>query len=128
MPFPHLHVFTDPPGTKPAPRDPTQDPEQLAVGYNTLGMKHLKDGGTEASCKFFEKAEALTDPANLHMTPESRLVLRAVTSCEDRNCKQTIVPNGPITYSKPRKPRHAHGQTTFFNGWCKLRPSRNYII
>lgn len=53
--------------------------ERLAVGYNTLGMKHLKDGNTESSCKFFEKAEALTDPANLHMTQESRLVLRAVT-------------------------------------------------
>lgn len=53
--------------------------ERLAVGYNTLGMKHLKDGNTETSCKFFEKAEALTDPANLHMNPESRLVLRAVT-------------------------------------------------
>merc|ERR1719389_1357846 len=53
--------------------------ERLAVGYNTLGMKHLKDGHIEASCKFFEKAEALTDPANLHMNPESRLVLRAVT-------------------------------------------------
>lgn len=53
--------------------------ERLAVGYNTLGMKHLKDGKTEISCKFFEKAEALTDPANLHMNPESRLVLRAVT-------------------------------------------------
>merc|ERR1719440_2733641 len=44
--------------------------ERLAVGYNTLGMKHLKDGNTEASCKFFEKAEALTDPANLHMNSE----------------------------------------------------------
>merc|ERR1719343_1056231 len=53
--------------------------ERLAVGYNTLGMKHLKEGNTESSCKFFEKAEALTDPANLHMSPESRLVLRAVT-------------------------------------------------
>merc|ERR1719440_2214116 len=53
--------------------------ERLAVGYNTLGMKHLKEGNTELSCKFFEKAEALTDPANLHMSPESRLVLRAVT-------------------------------------------------
>merc|ERR1719262_1929945 len=53
--------------------------ERLAVGYNTLGMKHLKDGQTDVSCKFFEKAEALTDPANLHMNPESRLVLRAVT-------------------------------------------------
>lgn len=53
--------------------------ERLAVGYNTLGMKYLKDGSTEVSCKFFEKAEALTDPANLHMTSESRLVLRAVT-------------------------------------------------
>lgn len=53
--------------------------ERLAVGYNTLGMKHLKDGNTDISCKFFEKAEALTDPANLHMNPESRLVLRAVT-------------------------------------------------
>lgn len=53
--------------------------ERLAVGYNTLGMKHLKEGSTETSCKFFEKAEALTDPANLHMNPESRLVLRAVT-------------------------------------------------
>lgn len=53
--------------------------ERLAVGYNTLGMKHLKDGNTEVSCKYFEKAEALTDPANLHMNPESRLVLRAVT-------------------------------------------------
>lgn len=53
--------------------------ERLAVGYNTLGMKHLKDGNTETSCKFFEKAEALTDPANLHMNPDSRLVLRAVT-------------------------------------------------
>lgn len=53
--------------------------ERLAIGYNTLGMKHLKDGNTEASCKFFEKAEALTDPANLHMNAESRLVLRAVT-------------------------------------------------
>jgi len=53
--------------------------ERLAVGYNTLGMKHLKDGSTDISCKFFEKAEALTDPANLHMNAESRLVLRAVT-------------------------------------------------
>ncbi|CAK8986493.1 unnamed protein product [Durusdinium trenchii] len=53
--------------------------ERLAIGYNTLGMKHLKDNNTEVSCKFFEKAEALTDPANLHMNPESRLVLRAVT-------------------------------------------------
>lgn len=53
--------------------------ERLAVGYNTLGMKRLKDGNTEISCKFFEKAEALTDPANLHMNAESRLVLRAVT-------------------------------------------------
>merc|ERR1740130_1622715 len=53
--------------------------ERLAVGYNTLGLKHLKDGNTEISCKFFEKAEALTDPANLHMNSESRLVLRAVT-------------------------------------------------
>merc|ERR1719335_894678 len=53
--------------------------ERLAVGYNTLGMKHLKEGSTEISCRFFEKAEALTDPANLHMNPESRLVLRAVT-------------------------------------------------
>jgi tetratricopeptide (TPR) repeat protein len=53
--------------------------ERLAVGYNTLGMKHLKDGQTDVSCRFFEKAEALTDPANLHMNPESRLVLRAVT-------------------------------------------------
>jgi tetratricopeptide (TPR) repeat protein len=53
--------------------------ERLAVGYNTLGMKHLKEGDTDQSCKFFEKAEALTDPANLHMNTESRLVLRAVT-------------------------------------------------
>merc|ERR1711879_802462 len=53
--------------------------ERLAVGYNTLGMKYLKDGNTDSSCKFFEKAEALTDPANLHMNTESRLVLRAVT-------------------------------------------------
>jgi len=53
--------------------------ERLAVGYNTLGMKHLKDGSTETACKFFEKAEALTDPANLHMNTDSRLVLRAVT-------------------------------------------------
>merc|ERR1719162_1760369 len=53
--------------------------ERLAVGYNTLGMRHLKEGNTDTSCKFFEKAEALTDPANLHMNPESRLVLRAVT-------------------------------------------------
>merc|ERR1712217_334409 len=53
--------------------------ERLAVGYNTLGMKYLKEGDTETSCKFFEKAEALTDPANLHMNPDSRLVLRAVT-------------------------------------------------
>merc|ERR1719169_91967 len=53
--------------------------ERLTVGYNTLGMKHLKEGNTETSCKYFEKAEALTDPANLHMNPESRLVLRAVT-------------------------------------------------
>merc|ERR1719446_267185 len=53
--------------------------ERLAVGYNTLGMKHLKEGQTDASCKFFEKAEALTDPANLHMNPISRQVLRAVT-------------------------------------------------
>merc|ERR1719240_1226692 len=53
--------------------------ERLAVGYNTLGMKHLKDGNTDTSCKFFEKAEALTDPANLHMNADSRMVLRAVT-------------------------------------------------
>merc|ERR550532_4008853 len=42
-------------------------------------MKYLKSGDTDTSCKFFEKADALTDPANLHMNPESRLVLRAVT-------------------------------------------------
>merc|ERR1712050_663101 len=42
-------------------------------------MGHLKDGDTDLSSKFFEKAEALTDPANLHMNPDSRLVLRAVT-------------------------------------------------
>merc|ERR1719262_649804 len=53
--------------------------ERLAVGYNTLGMKYLKDGNTDVSLKFFEKAEALTDPANLHMNTEPRLVLRAVT-------------------------------------------------
>lgn len=53
--------------------------ERLAVGYNTLGMKHLKEGNTDVSCKYFEKAEALTDPANLHMNAETRLVLRAVT-------------------------------------------------
>jgi len=53
--------------------------ERLAVGYNTLGMKHLKDGNNDVSAKFFEKAEALTDPANLHMVPDQRLVLRAVT-------------------------------------------------
>lgn len=53
--------------------------ERLAIGYNTLGMTHLKEGRTDISCKFFGKAEALTDPANLHMNPESRLVLRAVT-------------------------------------------------
>merc|ERR1712154_506821 len=47
--------------------------ERLAVGYNTLGMKYLKESNTEVACKFFEKAEALTDPANLHMKPESRL-------------------------------------------------------
>merc|ERR1712039_1167222 len=52
---------------------------RLAVGYNTLGMKNLKDGNTETSSKFFAKAEALTDPANLHMNSETRLVLRAVT-------------------------------------------------
>jgi len=53
--------------------------ERLAVGYNTLGMKSLKEGNVQESCRFFEKAEALTDPANLHMNAESRLVLRAVT-------------------------------------------------
>jgi len=53
--------------------------ERLAVGYNTLGMKNLKEGNTELSCKYFEKAEALTDPANLHMNSGLRLVLRAVT-------------------------------------------------
>lgn len=53
--------------------------ERLAVGYNTLGMKNLKDGRNDISAKFFEKAEALTDPANLHMVSEQRLVLRAVT-------------------------------------------------
>lgn len=53
--------------------------ERLALGYNTLGMKNLKEGNTDVSCKFFEKAEALTDPANLHMNTDSRLVLRAVT-------------------------------------------------
>merc|ERR1719510_1751310 len=42
-------------------------------------MKSLKEGNVQESCRFFEKAEALTDPANLHMNPESRMVLRAVT-------------------------------------------------
>merc|ERR1712039_419882 len=46
---------------------------------NTLGMRHVKEGQTGVSLKYFEKAEALTDPANLHMNPETRLVLRAVT-------------------------------------------------
>lgn len=53
--------------------------ERLVVGYNTLGMKYLKDGNPDTASKFFEKSEALTDPANLHMNPEPRLVLRAVT-------------------------------------------------
>lgn len=53
--------------------------EKLAVGYNTLGMKYLKLGKTEVSLKFFHKAEAVTDPANLHIHSGTRLVLRAVT-------------------------------------------------
>jgi tetratricopeptide (TPR) repeat protein len=53
--------------------------ERLAVGYNTLGMKYLRDGKVEVSLNYFEKAVSLTEPSNLHMTPESRLVLRAVT-------------------------------------------------
>ena len=53
--------------------------EKLAVGYNTLGMKYLKLGKTESALKFFEKAEAVTDPGNRHMKAGSRLVLRAVT-------------------------------------------------
>jgi len=53
--------------------------ERLAVGYNTLGMKYLKEGDSGLSLKFFQKADALTDPANLHMNPDTRLVLRAVT-------------------------------------------------
>merc|ERR1719407_124907 len=42
-------------------------------------MKYLKEGNTDFSLKYFEKAEALTDPANSHVNPEARRVLRAVT-------------------------------------------------
>ncbi len=41
--------------------------EKLSVGYNTLGMKYLKLGKTSLSLKYFQKAEAVTDPANMHM-------------------------------------------------------------
>ena len=53
--------------------------EKLAVGYNTLGMKFLKQGRTQESLKYFKKAEAVTDPANLHMLWGPRVVLRGVT-------------------------------------------------
>merc|ERR1712196_305143 len=42
-------------------------------------MKYLKLGKTDLSLKFFQKAEAVTDPANLHLNPSTRLILRAVT-------------------------------------------------
>merc|ERR1719359_2680888 len=53
--------------------------ERMTVGYNTVGMKYLKEGNTDLSLKYFEKAEALTDPANSHLNAEARRVLRAVT-------------------------------------------------
>jgi tetratricopeptide (TPR) repeat protein len=53
--------------------------ERMTVGYNTVGMKHLKEGNSDTALKYFEKAEALTDPANSHVNPEARRVLRAVT-------------------------------------------------
>lgn len=53
--------------------------EKLAVGYNTLGMKYLKLGKTDLSLKYFQKSEAVTDPANMHIHHGTRLVLRAVT-------------------------------------------------
>ncbi|CAD7938566.1 unnamed protein product [Amoebophrya sp. A120] len=53
--------------------------EKLAVGYNTLGMKFLKLGKTDLSLRYFQKSEVVTDPANLHIHTNTRLVLRAVT-------------------------------------------------
>ncbi|CAD7973958.1 unnamed protein product [Amoebophrya sp. A25] len=53
--------------------------EKLAVGYNTLGMKYLKLGKTDLSLRYFQKSEVVTDPANLHIHHNTRLVLRAVT-------------------------------------------------
>eukprot|EP00391_Amoebophrya_sp_Ameob2_P005194 CAMPEP_0178990930 /NCGR_PEP_ID=MMETSP0795-20121207/5238_1 /TAXON_ID=88552 /ORGANISM="Amoebophrya sp., Strain Ameob2" /LENGTH=370 /DNA_ID=CAMNT_0020682567 /DNA_START=324 /DNA_END=1437 /DNA_ORIENTATION=+ len=53
--------------------------EKLAVGYNTLGMKFLKLGKTDLSLRYFQKSEVVTDPANLHIHQNTRLVLRAVT-------------------------------------------------
>ena len=32
--------------------------------------RYLKEGNTDFSLKYFEKAEALTDPANSHLNPE----------------------------------------------------------
>ncbi len=46
--------------------------EKLAVGYNTLGMKYLKLGKTDLSLKYFQKSEAVTDPANMHIHQETR--------------------------------------------------------
>ena len=46
--------------------------EKLAVGYNTLGMKYLKQGKTDLSLKYFQKSEAVTDPANLHIHQNTR--------------------------------------------------------
>merc|ERR550537_498925 len=53
--------------------------ERMTVGYNAVGMAKLKEGKTDEALRFFEKAEALTDPGNLHLTPPARHILRAVT-------------------------------------------------
>lgn len=53
--------------------------ERMTVGYNAVGMRKLKEGETDQALRFFEKAEALTDPGNLHLTPAARHILRAVT-------------------------------------------------
>merc|ERR550537_1962558 len=53
--------------------------ERMTVGYNAVGMAKLKAGKTDEALRFFEKAEALTDPGNLHLTPPARHILRAVT-------------------------------------------------
>jgi len=84
--------------------------EKLAVGYNTLGMKFLKLGKTDLSLRYFQKSEVVTDPANLHIHQNTRLVLRAVTY-NNLGCFYKSM-------NKLHTALHLRGGSTHFPGDC----------